>query len=253
MKLEKEMPFLEHLEELRWRLVKSIIAVVMASIIIYFFSDVVLGLLVEPYNHAIENLNKPQHQKLIFLTPTGGFMVRLKLSLFTGLLVALPVVLYQFWQFVVPGLLDKERKYVPIVAAFSTICFLTGSLFCYFVVLRYAMTFLLGFETSDLDATISVNEYLGFVTMLIMVFGIIFELPILSFFLTRIGLITPAFLRKYRRHAIVIMVILAAIITPPDVLTQILLSVPLIVLYEISILVASVVVKKGKAAESSNV
>ncbi|MFQ5648335.1 MAG: twin-arginine translocase subunit TatC [bacterium] len=245
---EKELPFLDHLEELRWRLIKSIVAIVVASIVIYFFSELVLKILVNPYTDAMAFLNKPESQKLIFLTPTGGFMIRLKLSVFSGLMIALPVVFYQFWQFVVPGLLSKERKYVPIVVFFSTFCFLMGALFCYFVVLRYGLPFLLGFETAEMIATISVNEYLQFVTMLIMVFGLIFELPVLSFFLTKIGLVTPPFLRHYRRHGIVVMVILSAVITPPDIMTQLLLAVPLVLLYEISILVSHLALKKSKSS-----
>lgn len=243
---DKEMPFLDHLEELRWRLLKSIAAVIVSAVVVYFFSDLVLSLLIKPYNDAIEYLQKPEAQKLIFLSPTGGFMVRLKLSVFMGIIISLPVIFYQIWQFVVPGLLSKERKYVPVVALFSTLCFLLGAAFCYLLVLRFGLRFLLDFETADLVATISINEYLSFVTMLILVFGLVFELPILSFFLTKLGLVTPAFLRHYRRHGIVAMVVLAAIITPPDVFTQLLLAGPLAILYEISIFVSRLAMKKEK-------
>jgi len=240
MSLEKEMPFLDHLEELRWRLIKALGAIVLTSIVLYFFSDIILSALVAPYNDAVSYLNKPE-QRLIFLSPTGGFMIRIKLSVFAGFVMALPVVFFQFWQFVMPGLLDKERKYVPVVVFFSTVCFLTGALFCYSVVLRYGLRFLLDFETADLAATISVNEYLQFITMLLIVFGLIFELPVLAFFLSKIGLLTPQFLRHYRRHGIVAMIIIAAIITPPDIFTQLLLAGPLIILYEISILISQFV------------
>lgn len=238
------MPFLDHLEELRWRLIKSIVAVIIAAIGVYLVSDFVLKLLIDPYNEAAAHANNSSVQKLIFLTPTGGFMIRIKLSVFVGILVALPVIFYQLWQFVVPGLLEKEKKYVPAIIFFSTFCFLAGAFFCYFVVLRYGLRFLLGFQTTDLQATISINEYLQFITTLIFVFGLIFELPILAFFLTKIGLLTPAFLRHYRRHGIVIMVILAAVITPPDVFTQVLLAGPLILLYEISIIISQMTMKK---------
>jgi sec-independent protein translocase protein TatC len=241
---EKEMPFLDHLEELRWRLIKSIVAVIVSAIVVYFFSDKVLALLVNPYNEAATKLNKKAVQQLIFLTPTGGFMIRIKLSVFSGILISLPIIFYQMWKFVVPGLLDKEKKYVPTVVMFSTFCFLSGALFCYFIVLKYGLRFLLSFETADLVATISVNEYLQFITMLIFVFGLIFEMPVLSFFLTKIGLLTPPFLRHYRRHGIAAMVILAAIITPPDIFTQLLLAGPLILLYEISIIVSKFALKK---------
>jgi len=244
---EAEMPFLEHLEELRWRLVKAVVSIVIASIVIYFFSDIILKLLIAPFNSAVATLSRPEAQKLIFLTPTGGFMIRIKLSVFCGFLIALPIIFYQIWQFVMPGLLDKEKKYVPVIVFFSTVCFMAGALFCYFVVLRFGLRFLIGFETQDLVATISVNEYLQFITMLILVFGLIFELPILSFFLTKIGLVTPGFLRNYRRHGIVVMVILSAIITPPDIFTQLLLAGPLVLLYEMSIWVSHFALKKAKA------
>ncbi|MFQ5823624.1 MAG: twin-arginine translocase subunit TatC [bacterium] len=240
---EKEMPFLDHLEELRWRLIKSIVTVIVFAIGVYFFSDKILALLVNPYNEAAAQLNKSDIQKLIFLTPIGGFMIRIKLSIFSGILMALPVIFYQIWQFVVPGLLEKERNYVPVVVLFSTVCFLVGALFCYFIVLRYGLRFLLSFETADLVAMISINEYLQFVTMLLLVFGLIFELPVLSFFLTKIGILTPAFLSHYRRHGIVVIVIIAALITPPDVFTQLLLVGPLILLYEISIIVSKFAIK----------
>ncbi|RMD91825.1 MAG: twin-arginine translocase subunit TatC [Calditrichaeota bacterium] len=241
----KEMPFLDHLEELRWRLIKSIVAVIACAIIAYFFSDQILNFLIFPYNDAARQLEKDQVQRLIFLSPTGGFMIHIKVSIFVGIIVAFPIVFYQLWKFVVPGLLERERKYVPIIVLFSTLCFLIGASFCYFVVLKYGLRFLLSFETSSLVATISVNEYLQFVTMLILVFGLIFELPMLSFFLTKLGLLTPAFLRHYRRYGIVIMVILAAVITPPDVFTQLLLAGPLILLYEISIIVSKMALPKS--------
>ncbi|RMF64958.1 MAG: twin-arginine translocase subunit TatC [Calditrichaeota bacterium] len=244
---DKEMPFLDHLEELRWRLIKAIIAVIICAVGMYFFSELLLKLLIKPYNDAMHYLNKENTQKLIFLTPTGGFMIRIKLSVFAGAIAALPVVFYQIWQFVVPGLLEKEKKYVPAVILSATFCFLLGAAFCYLVVLRYGLRFLLGFETADMVATISVNEYLQFITMLIFVFGLVFELPILAFFLTKIGLVTPAFLRHYRRHGIVVMVILSAVITPPDVFTQLLLAGPLILLYEVSILVSRMALKKEPA------
>jgi sec-independent protein translocase protein TatC len=243
---EREMPFLDHLEELRWRLVKAIVAVLVCGLVVYYFSETVLAVMLRPYNEAVSTLSNGESKKLIFLTPTGGFMIHLKLSIFVGLVLATPIVFYQIWQFVVPGLLDKERRYVPIVAFFSTICFLSGALFCYFFVLPYGLNFLLSYETVDLVATISINEYLEFVSMLILVFGTVFELPILSFFLTRIGFLTPAFMRHYRRHGIVIMFVLAAVLTPTtDVFSQLLLAGPLVILYEVSILISKFALKQN--------
>ena len=248
---EKEMPFLDHLEELRWCIIKSVVAIVVCAIAIYFVSDKLLDILIQPYNTAAKGLQK-ELPKLIFLNPTGGFMIRIKLAAFAGLLAALPIVFYQLWQFVMPGLLEHERRYVPYIVFFSTLCFLIGAAFCYFVVLRFGLKFLLSFETDYMVATISVNEYLQFVTMLLFVFGMVFELPIVAFFFTKIGLLTPAFMRHYRRHGIVVMVILSAIITPPDIFTQLLLAAPLIVLYEISIMVSRMALKKTTDSEDED-
>lgn len=248
---QKEMPFLEHLEELRWRLLKAIVAVVICAVGVYFFSDRILSILIAPYNQALSKLNKTEIQQLIFLAPTGGFMIHIKLSVFSGIFLSLPIIFYQLWQFIAPGLLGKEKRYVPLVVFFSTVCFLIGALFCYFVVLRFGLRFLLSFETADLVATISVNEYLQFITMLILVFGLIFELPVLAFFLTKIGFLTPTFMRHYRRHGIVVMVIVAAVITPPDIFTQLLLAGPLILLYEISILVSKSALKEVPSEEGA--
>jgi len=236
---EKEMPFLDHLEELRTRLLKSIAAVLMASVACYFLSE-----------HILNFVTKPFPGKLIYLSVTEGLMVRIKLSLFAGIIVSLPVIFYQIWQFVVPGLFERERKYVIRVTLFSTACFLVGAAFAFFLVIPYGIKFLLGFQTAKLIANVTINEYLGFVSMLVLAFGVVFELPILSFFLTKIGLLTPPFLRHYRRHAYVLIVILAAVLTPqPDVFSQLMLAVPLMVLYEISIYVSKFSLPKRHAGE----
>ena len=226
---ERRMPFWDHLEELRWRLIRCIVSVVALSIVAYVFSTQIMNFLTRPFP-----------QKLIFLTPTGGFMIQIKVSIFAGLILSLPVIFYQFWQFVAPGLLEKEKKYVPLVIFFTTLCFLTGAAFAYFVMIPIGLKFLLSFQTPNLVANITIQEYLSFVSMLILAFGVTFELPVLAYFLTRIGLLTPRFLREKRRYGIVVIVIVAAILTPPDVFSQILLSIPLIVLYEVSIIVSAV-------------
>ena len=157
---------------------------------------------------------------------------------------AFPYIAYQFWQFIVPGLYEKERKYVPHIAFFTTLCFITGASFASFIIIPFGLKFLLGFQTDFLAANITIGKYLGFVVTIILVFGVVFELPVLSFFLTRIGLLTPQFMQKNRRYGIVIIFIVAAVLTPPDVFTQLLLAGPLILLYEISIWVSKAVLKK---------
>lgn len=239
---EKIMPFLDHLEELRHRLLKSIISIVFFSIIAYFFAKQVMKILLRPY---------PIDQKLIFLAPTEGFITYIKISIFVGIIVSLPVIFYQLWKFIAPGLYKKERRYIPIIVFFSTLFFLTGALFCYFIIIPYGLNFLLGFSADQLEPNIQIKEYLKFVTLLIFVFGIIFELPLLSFFLTKMEILTPEFMRTKRRYGIVTIFILAAILTPPDVVTQLFLAGPLIILYEISIWVSKFAMPK-KASKKND-
>jgi len=239
-----EMPFLEHLEELRWRLFKSIVAIGLAALISFFFSDYILRVIQRPFEQAVamqpevigeDGATIAPRSQLIFLSPTEGFMIRIKLSLLAGLLLASPIVFYQFWKFVSPGLLEKERKFIPRLAFASTVFFLLGASFCYFFVIRFGLNFLLGFQSETLAAVIDIKEYFGFFTLLILMFGIVFEMPIVAYFLTRLGLLTPEFMRDKRQYAIVGIFVLAAIITPPDIFTQMALALPLLILYEISI------------------
>lgn len=232
---EKRMPFLDHLEELRWRLIKCLIAVAVASILCYAAAGKLMSFLTRPYP-----------KQLVFLSPAEGFMVTLKVSLFGGLVLALPVVFYQLWQFIAPGLLEKERRYVPLVVIVSTVSFIVGALFAYWVMIPLALRFFLGFESSTLVATIRVNEYLGFVTNMMLVFGVVFEMPLLSFFLARIGVLTPQFLRSKRPYSVVAILTIAAVLTPPDVLSQILLAGPMLILYEVSIWVAAVAARRRR-------
>ena len=241
---EKVMPFLDHLEELRQRLLICIFSIMLFSIASYFFSKQIMKILLLPY---------PKTEKLIFLAPTEGFITYIKISVFIGILVSLPVIFYQLWKFISPGLYKKEKKYVPLFVFFSTLFFILGATFCYFVIIPLSLKFLLlGFATDQLESNIQIKEYLRFVTMLILVFGIVFELPLLSYFLSKLELLTPEFLRSKRRYGIVTVFILAAILTPPDVISQVLLAVPLVILYEISIWVSKAVVSKKDKARQAN-
>ena len=243
---EKEMPFLDHLEELRWRIFKSLIALVIFSVISFVYIDEIFAWLVRPYNEAVEVVVKDHPElggqntpRLVFLNPTGGFMIYLKLAFTVGLIASLPSIFYQIWKFVAPGLMANERRAAPLIVFFTTLCFLSGAAFCYFVVLKYGLGFLLGFQTATLVPMISIEEYFGLVTTLIMVFGLVFEMPVLAYFLTKLGLLTPEFLRQKRQYGVVVIFIVAAVVTPSvDAFTQILLAVPLLVLYEISIWVS---------------
>lgn len=240
---EKKMPFLDHLEELRWTILKSLIAVVIGAIGSYVFSKQIVEFLRRP---------GPDDLRLIFLGPTEGFMIYIKVSIFAGLILALPYVFYQFWKFIVPGLLEKEKKIVPPIALFTTVCFLTGAAFAYFVIIPFGLKFLLSFQTDFLEATITIGKYLGFVVTLILIFGVVFELPVLAFFLTKIGILTPEFLKSKRRYGVVIIFIMAAVLTPPDIFTQLMLAIPLIILYEISIWVSKLVKRKEAKTEAES-
>lgn len=247
---EKEMSFLEHLEELRWRLVRSIFAIVIGSAIAFIFKAEILDFLIYPFNQAAA-LNAEAAgngatggTKLIYLAPTEAFMVYIKLAIFAGLFLSSPYIFYQLWKFIAPGLLVKEKKYVPYFVFFSTFFFLAGAFFCYAVVIKFGLSFLLSFQTETLEANFAIKEYLKFVTLMILTFGIVFEMPIMTFFLTRVGLLTPKFMREKRRIGIVAIFVLAAILTPPDPFSQIALALPLVILYELSIWVSKVALPK---------
>jgi sec-independent protein translocase protein TatC len=232
VKDEREMPFLDHLEELRWRLIKCIVAVIIMMIICFVFADKLLDILMYPG----QRLNPPI--KLQALKVQSIFMIELELSIIAGCILSLPVIFYQFWQFLAPGLLLKEKKLIPAIVVASVMCFLIGVAFGYFVIIPYALEFFLKLAPSNIENNIAIDFYIGFLLRMVLVFGIVFELPMLSLLLTKIGLLTPQFMRKYRRHAIVMAFIVGAVLTPPDPLTQIFLAVPLVFLYEISIWVS---------------
>ncbi len=242
---EKRMPFLDHLEELRWTIIRSLSAVVVCAVIAYVYSKEIVDFLHRPAPDV----------NLIFLSPTEAFMTYLKVAMYAGLVLALPYVSWEFWRFIVPGLLAKEKKLVPPIVFFTVICFLIGALFAYFLIIPFGLKFLItGFQTDYLSAKITIGSYLGFVATMVLVFGTVFELPVLAYFLSLIGLLTPQFLRSKRRYGIVLIFIIAAILTPPDAFTQTMLAVPLLILYEISIWVSAAVyrAKMRKQAAEQN-
>jgi sec-independent protein translocase protein TatC len=231
----KEMPFLEHLEELRWRIIKAVIGLVIGSAIAGIFINwIVKNILFAP----AANTNPPL--TIINLKPYGQFLLYMQVIIICGLIISLPNVFYQFWKFIEPALKPNERKYITSIVFFTTFCFLGGLVFAYFLLLPAALGFFANFGSESLiKDTIAVNEYLGFIISLIVGAGVVFELPMISFFLSKLGILTPKFMRKYRRHAIVIILLIAGIVTPgPDITSQLLLGIPLLLLYEISILIS---------------
>ncbi len=237
---EVEMHFLDHLEELRWRILKALAFVFVLTIICFAFSDQILNLLLIPTENLTYKIN------LQVLKVQTIFVIKLELALIAGIILSLPVIFYQIWAFIAPGLLDRERKYIIPVITFATLSFLAGSSFAYYIIVPYSLEFFLSLAPPSITNNIAIDFYFGYVIRIILVFGVVFELPVVSLLLTKIGLITPSMLRKYRSYAIVVIFIAAAILTPPDPTTQILLAVPLVILYEITILVSYFFVRKDK-------
>lgn len=236
---EEKLSFTDHLEELRNRLVRSFIAIAVCSGIAYVFKEKLFDILTQPLISVM-----PHEGKIIFTGLPEAFFTYLKVSLLTGCFMAMPVILFEFWMFVAPGLYKKERLLLAPAIILSTIFFVGGALFGYFVVFPWGFEFFLGFQSETIQALPSMKEYLGFVSKLIIAFGIAFELPIIITCMSAIGLVTPAFLRKNRKYALVLFFICGAILTPPDVVTQIMMALPLIFLYELSIIGAMVFGRK---------
>lgn len=233
-KKKADMPFLDHVEELRWRLIKSIVAVVVTGIVAFIFADRIYSLITMPLGDT----------KLHFTEVTGSFYAYLKLAFFAGIVVAAPYVFYQLWSFIAPGLYQKEKQTVIPMVLSSFLLFLIGGSFCFFIVLPIALEFLLGYGAGILTPIITVSSYISFAGLMIVAFGMAFQLPVIGYFLGKIGLATPQRLAKGRPYAIVGMLIIGAVLSPPDVFTQILLAVPLIFLYEITIIIVRITSRK---------
>ena len=236
---DEKMPFTGHLEELRKRLVICFIAIGIGFIISYGFKEKIFHYLTIPLISAMQ-----ADDKLIFTGLPEAFFTYLKVSLLSGLMLSAPVILYQFWMFVAPGLYDKERKLLIPIVLLSSFFFVGGALFGYFIVFPFGFKFFLGFATETIRPLPSMREYLSFSSKLLLAFGLVFELPLIITFLARLGIVTVEFLKKNRKYAILLFFVVAAILTPPDVVTQIMMAFPLMALYEISILGARVFGKK---------
>jgi sec-independent protein translocase protein TatC len=241
MENEEKQPFMGHLEELRKRLIVCAIAVGVGFVVSYLFSEKLFQLLVSPLIEVM-----PAGERLIFTNLPEMFLTYLKVAFIAGAMLASPVIFYELWLFIAPGLYQKEKKLViPFVIA-STILFVGGSLFGYFVVFPFGFRFFMGFSNEFVQALPSVKQYFAFSSRLLFAFGMVFELPVVIFFLARIGLVTADFLKRKRKYAILLSFVAGAILTPPDVITQVFMALPLILLYEISIVVAKIAGRKGK-------
>jgi sec-independent protein translocase protein TatC len=245
MSNQNKSPFTEHLGELRDRLVRSFIAVTIGFVAAYSFKEKLFEILNAP---LVTAMGETGNAKMIFTGLPEAFFTYLKVSLLAGIILATPVLFYEFWMFVSPGLYRTEKKYILPIVVLSVFFFLVGSSFGYFVVFPYGFKFFLGFATDTIYAMPSMKEYLAFSSKMLLAFGFVFELPLVLTFMARMGLVTVPFLKKNRKYALLLFFVGAAIITPPDVVTQIMMALPLMVLYEISIIGARVFGKK-KAEE----
>lgn len=244
-----QMPLTAHLEELRWRLVKALLAVGVAFIAVYNVSDLLFEFLTRPLIALQEG-----PVQLIGTGVTEAFFTKLKVSFIAAVFLASPVIFYQLWMFVAPGLYDTEKRYARPFVFFATIFFVLGASFCYVVVFPVGYRFFLAeYATIGVSPSIRISEYLSFTARMLLAFGLTFELPVITFFLARLGLVTHQLMLSYFRYAVLVIVIIAAVLTPgPDVASQMLMAGPLLVLYVLSIGVAYVFARTPAPAEAAD-
>lgn len=228
---DRQLPLLEHLEELRKRLIRCFIAIFVGFGIAYGFKEQLFQILIRP---LVEVMNTSR-DTMVFTGLPEAFFTYLKVSLLAGIVLALPVIFYEFWMFVAPGLYRRERVVILPIVVISLFFFATGALFAYFLVFPFGFKFFLGFASETIRPLPSMKEYLSFSSKMLLAFGLAFELPLVITGLARFGLVDVAFLKKNRKYALLIFFTVAAILTPPDVVSQIMLAVPLMALYELSI------------------
>ncbi|MCP4688015.1 MAG: twin-arginine translocase subunit TatC [Desulfobacterales bacterium] len=242
---EEKLPFTEHLEELRSRLIKSFIAVAVGFAASYGFKERLFHVLMQPL-HSVMG----EGEYLIFTGLPEAFFTYLKVAFLSGVMLASPVLLYQFWMFVAPGLYRKEKSVLLPIVFLSAFFFMGGALFGYFIVFPWGFKFFLGFATEYIKALPSMKEYLSFSSKMLIAFGLVFELPLVITFMARLGLVSVDFLKKNRKYALLLFFVGAAILTPPDVVTQVMMAFPLMLLYEISIIGARVFARKKVKEEA---
>lgn len=270
IKEEKEMSFLDHIEELRWHLVRSTAAVFIVAIAAFIMKDVIFdrilfapkdadfityrffctvsrffgteGLCIEDIPFTFQSLAMAEQ-----------FSVHIWTSITVGFIVAFPYIIWEVWRFISPGLYAKERRGARSFIFISSMLFFIGVLFGYYVVTPLSVNFLGNYSVSDAVArNIKIGSYIGLTRSSMLASGLIFELPIIMYFLTKMGLITPEFLKRYRKHALVLVLVLAAIITPPDIISQIIVAIPILILYEVSIKISRIVIKRELKKEAEN-
>ncbi len=261
-KKENEMTFLEHLEVLRWHIIRSLLGILIVAILAFIFKDIVFNrILLAPKSPEfvtnrllcefgqIVRVNalciNSRPLEIISIKMAGQFSMHIMVSLVAGLVLAFPFVFYEFWKFIVPALYMKEKRHARGAVFYSSSLFLLGVIFGYFVIVPLSIHFLGSYRVSDeVNNQINLISYVSTISSVVLAAGLIFELPILVFFLTKVGLITPKFLKKYRKHSLILILALSAIITPPDIFSQVLVSLPLIILYEVGISISKRIVRQ---------
>jgi len=267
MEEKGEMTFLQHLEELRWHIIRSVLAIVVFGILAFVFKSVVFDkILMAPSNENFwtnrvlcelgQKVNAPKlciNRTELVLQNTqvsGMFMAHIKISIIAGLVMAFPFIFYEFWRFVRPALYQNEKRHTTGAIFYISFLFMLGVVFGYFLITPLSINFLYNYKVSEVVKNIpTLGSYVSLITSIVLASGILFELPVLVYFLSKIGLVTADFLKRYRKHAVIVILLVAGIITPPDIFSQIMVSFPLFLLYEISI-VLSRRVEKAREAES---
>lgn len=259
---EAEMSFLEHLEELRWHIIRSVSFVIVFAVVAFIMKDFIFDTIIfkpktpefwtnrmmaklgELVGTDVLNINQ-NPLKLIALKMSDQFMLHFMVAIVVGLIISSPFIFYEIWRFIKPALYDKEKKHASGAVFYTSVLFLLGILFGYFLIVPLSIDFLTTYSVSaEVENQINMRSYISTVTSITFASGIIFLLPIFSYFLSKVGILTPQFMRTYRKHSYVVMLLLSAVITPPDVFSQVMVAIPLVFLYEISIFISRSVVKK---------
>ncbi|ULC60594.1 twin-arginine translocase subunit TatC [Flaviramulus sp. BrNp1-15] len=267
-----EMSFLDHLEDLRWHLIRICIAVILVATLAFIFSRFVFNEIIfaplemsfPTYSFLCETAKFigvdttfcAEKMPMIIQNRTmaGQFSADIWTAILGGFIISFPYVIYQLWKFISPGLHDNERRHSRGFIIISSLLFFIGVLFGYYIVTPLSLNFLANYSISEIvDNQIDISSYIALVRSSALASGLIFELPIIIYFLTKIGLVTPEILRKYRKYALVIVLILSAIITPPDIASQVIVAIPILILYQISIYISKIVVRNQKRKEKQHV
>ena len=267
---EGEMSFLEHLEVMRWHLLRAIAAIVIMALVAFVFKDIVFDKIILapkeppfPTNRYLCRLGEILGLKRICINQhpftlqtvkmAEQFSMHIVVSLVAGIVIAFPYIFWEFWRFIVPALYDKERKTARGAVFYTSLLFILGVLFGYYIICPLSVNFLGNYKVSEsVVSAPTLRSYVQTITSVVLAAGLVFQLPILVYFLSKVGLVTPDFLKKYRRHSVIVIVTLSAIITPPDVFSQVLVALPLMVLYEIGIAISKRIMRERDAEMEGN-